>query len=122
MKNFKKLKVWKKGMDITVEVYSLTEKLPDSQKFGLATQMQRAAISITSNIAEGSSRTSDKDYKRFLEYSLGSCFELENQLIACNRLKFLSEIEIEQARKLIVEEEKMLHKLISILKKPMAKS
>ena len=115
MKNFKKLKVWEKGMDITVEAYSLTEKLPDSQKFGLAAQMQRAAISITSNIAEGSSRTSDKDYKRFLEYSLGSCFELENQLIACNRLEFLSEVEIEQAMKLIIEEEKMLHKLISIL-------
>lgn len=67
MKNFKKLKVWQKGLDISVALYQVTALLPKTEAFGLKQQMQKAAISIRSNIAEGSSRSSHKDYKRFLE-------------------------------------------------------
>src|ERR1700755_1396796 len=73
MRNFKELKVWQKGFDIAINSYKLTATFPAEEKFGLISQINRAAVSIASNIAEGSSRNSDKDYKRFIEISLGSC-------------------------------------------------
>jgi four helix bundle protein len=81
MRNFKKLKIWQKGFEIAVECFKLTEKFPSEQKFNLTSQINRCGVSIPSNIAEGSSRRSDKDYNRFLEISLGSSFELETQLL-----------------------------------------
>lgn len=81
MKNFKQLQVWQKAIAITKATYKLTEKFPTDERFGLTSQMNRAAISIASNIAEGSSRKSQKDYYRFLEIALGSVFELETQLL-----------------------------------------
>ena len=83
MRNFKELTVWKSGMDIVKKVYILANLLPDTEMYGLKTQMQRAAISIPSNIAEGCSRHSDVEFKRFLEIAIGSSFELETQLILC---------------------------------------
>jgi len=76
MKNFKQLTVWQKSMNLVVETHQLSKSLPNEEKFGLISQMNRAAVSIPSNIAEGSSRRSDKDYARFLEIALGSSFEL----------------------------------------------
>lgn len=114
MKNFKNLKVWQKGFQIATSTYKITKKFPAEEKFGLTSQMNRASISITSNIAEGSSRRSEKDYFRFLEIALGSCFELESQLLISIELGF---VESEQANSLlqnIDEEQKML---ISFMKK-----
>lgn len=81
MKDFKKLHVWQKGFDIAVQTYRFTATLPKHEQFGLISQMTRAGVSIPSNIAEGSSRHSDKDNSRFVEMSLGSSFELETQLL-----------------------------------------
>ncbi|MDQ6814220.1 MAG: four helix bundle protein, partial [Bacteroidota bacterium] len=88
MRNFKELKIWQKGFDIAVDAYKLTASFPSSEKFGLNSQMTRAAVSIPSNIAEGSSRKSDKDYHRFVEISLGSAYELETQLLIAKAVDF----------------------------------
>ena len=73
-------------MQLVIDIYKLSNKLPKEEKYGLKSQITRAAISIPSNIAEGSSRSSDKDFKRFLEISLGSAFELETQLLIIQKL------------------------------------
>ena len=81
MKNFKRLKIWQKGFDIAVKSFDLVDTFPKEQKFGISSQITKSAVSIPSNIAEGSSRVSEKDYCRFIEISLGSTFELETQLL-----------------------------------------
>ncbi len=78
MKNFKKLKIWQKGFKIDIETYKISKEFPVEEKYGLCSQVNRAAISISSKIAEGSSRRSQKDYFRFIEIALGSRFELES--------------------------------------------
>jgi len=88
MRNFKELKVWQKGFQIAINSFRITETFPQQEKFGLASQINRAGVSIPSNIAEGSSRNSDKDYNRFIEISLGSSFELETQLMIAKELKY----------------------------------
>jgi len=77
MRNFKQLLIWQKGFQIAVKSFQFTSSFPKEEKFRLTIQLTRAAVSIPSNIAEGSSRTSSKDYNRFLEISLGSSFEME---------------------------------------------
>ena len=105
MKDFKKLHIWQNGILIVKKAYKLTEQLPFNERFNLISQINRSAVSIPSNIAEGSSRRSEKDYFRFLEIALGSCFELETQLIIIDELKLtnnekfediLNQIRIEQ--------------------------
>lgn len=91
MRDFKKLNVWNKSMDFTVNVYLLMQHLPVDERFALKSQIQRAAVSIPSNIAEGCSRSSQLDFKRFLEIALGSSYEIETQLILIERLKMLQE-------------------------------
>ncbi|MAY84829.1 MAG: diversity-generating retroelement protein bAvd family protein [Flavobacteriales bacterium] len=85
--NYKKLQIWKLGIEITDEVYELIEKLPKSETHGLNSQMRRASSSIPSNIAEGSSR-SNRSFSHFLDISLGSSYELETQLIISERRKY----------------------------------
>lgn len=81
MKNFKQLKIWQKGLDIAVNSFQLTRSFPKEEKYGLSSQITKAAVSIPSNIAEGSSRRSNKDHYRFLEIALGSSFEMETQML-----------------------------------------
>lgn len=88
MRNFKELKIWQKGFEIAVDTYNFTKLFPSSEKFGLSSQITRAAVSIPSNVAEGSSRKSEKDYNRFIEISLGSSFELETQLLIAKAVEF----------------------------------
>lgn len=88
MKNFKQLLVWQKGFELAVNSFKLTSAFPKEERFSLANQITRSAVSIPSNIAEGSSRTSEKDYHRFLEVSLGSAFELETQLLIADAVNF----------------------------------
>lgn len=89
MRDFKKFNIWNEGMDIVIATYEFAINLPNEEKYGLKSQMSRAAVSIPSNIAEGCSRTSQIDFKRFLEISLGSSFELETQYLICKRLGFI---------------------------------
>lgn len=91
MHNFKKLKIWTESMDLVSESYKLTRAFPDFEKFGLVSQMNRCAVSIPSNIAEGSSKSSDKHFRTYLEHSLGSAFEWETQLIIAFNENYISE-------------------------------
>lgn len=108
MKNFKELKVWQKGFEIAVKSFQLTASFPKEEKFGLSLQITRAAVSVSSNIAEGSSRSSEKDYKRFLEIALGSCFELETQLMIAEATNMGLKDVREGMIKALDEEQKML--------------
>ena len=90
--NFKELKIWHLAMEITRKTQELTMKLPNSEKFGLTSQINRSSVSISSNIAEGSGRTSNKEFSRFLDIGISSSFELETQLIL---IEELYQIEIE---------------------------
>ena len=87
MRDFRQYEVWKNAVSFTTEVYKLTAAFPPSEKFGLVNQLQRASVSIASNIAEGASRTSEKDFTHFLEISLGSSFEVETQLLISKKGK-----------------------------------
>jgi four helix bundle protein len=80
MRNFRSLEVWVESMELARTVYKITQSLPEEEKFGLVAQMRRAVISISANIAEGSSRRTAVDFARFLEIALGSSFELETYL------------------------------------------
>jgi four helix bundle protein len=113
MKNFKKLKIWQKGMELVLLVYKLADQLPKEEKFGLRSQLTRAVISIPSNIAEGGSRKSKKDYQRFLEYSLGSTYELETQVTAVEMLNYGDKGLLKLILTGIDEEQKMLQSFIT---------
>jgi four helix bundle protein len=89
--NFEKLLVWQKALDFADEVYTLTSAFPTEEKFGLTNQMRRTAVSVASNIAEGSSRTSRNDFARFVEIATGSVFEVVAQASIAKRQSFLSE-------------------------------
>ena len=88
MKNFKQLLIWQKGFEIATQSFKLVESFPKEERFGLSNQITSASVSIASNIAEGSSRSSEKDYNRFLEHSLGSSYELETQLLIAEAVKY----------------------------------
>ena len=88
--NYKNLKIWSLGIEIVDDVFNLTATFPKDEKFGLTSQINRASISIPSNIAEGSSRT-DKSFSHFLDVSLGSSFELETQLLIAKKRNFITE-------------------------------
>ena len=88
--NFKKLKIWQMGMEISKEILNITDTFPSSEKFGLKSQMDRCSISIPSNIAEGSSRT-NRSFSHFLDISLGSSFELQTQVILANHRKYITD-------------------------------
>ncbi|POP54627.1 four helix bundle protein [Zhongshania marina] len=91
-RKYQKLLVWQEAMNLVVGVYHATERLPTIERFGLCQQLRRAAISIPSNIAEGSGRHSDKDFIRFLNIANGSLLEVETQLLIALQLQYLEEI------------------------------
>lgn len=92
--NFRELKIWKDSIEIVKSIYLLTSELPDDEKFGLKSQLQRCAVSVPSNIAEGSGRSTNKDFRNFLNISLSSSYELETQLIIVNELFKIEIVEL----------------------------
>ncbi len=94
MRNFRLLDCWKQGMDIVKLTYKLLETLPPSENYGLKSQMARAVVSMPSNIAEGCSRSSNKEVARFFEIAIGSAFELETQLIATESIGYFKQNDI----------------------------
>jgi four helix bundle protein len=116
MKDFKKLLIWQKGMDIVEETYKLIALLPNEEKYGLKSQASRAAVSIVLNIAEGSAKSSKKEYKNYLETSLGSAFELETVLLVIERLKLLEKKLTEQLLGEILHEQRMINSFINKIK------
>lgn len=115
MRNFRELQVWQKAMEIASMTYRVTKLFPTEEKFGLVSQLNRAAVSISSNIAEGASRGSDKDFKRFLEIAIGSAFEVESQLLLAEKIGFLSNDQIAELLTLLNEEQRMLSVFIKKL-------
>ena len=113
MRNFRKLQIWTNGIEQVVSTYTLTKEFPHEEKFGLCSQLQRAAVSIPSNIAEGCSRNSDIEFKRFLEISMGSAFELETQLIIANKLNYVSKERLEIELLAINELQRKINSLIT---------
>ena len=111
MHRYKELKVWQKAIDLAVEVYKITEKLPKDERFGLIGQMNRSAVSIPSNIAEGAGRNTDKDFNNFLGVALGSSFELDTQLVISNRLEYLNDQDFHQTEKELEHLQNMIVKL-----------
>jgi len=114
--SYKDLIVWQKGLELTKTVYQLTTKLPENEKFGLVSQVRRAAVSIPSNIAEGRERGTRKDYAQFLRIALGSTAELETQLILIESI--YPEISTASAQTEITHIRKMLYVLIRKLNSP----
>ena len=116
MSNYRDLFLWQKAMDLTVEIYKLTEQLPDREAYGLINQMRRAAISIPSNIAEGKGRGSDKVFGHFLSIAQGSRTELETQLEICVRVNYFKEDQIRKAMELSSEVGKMITIMLKSLR------
>jgi four helix bundle protein len=108
MHNFKELKVWQKGRKFVKNIYVLTRKFPKEELFVLTSQIRRAAISITSNIAEGSGSRSDKDFAGFIDIATGSSFELESQIYVACDLEYFSEDELDVYPDKIQEIQRML--------------
>jgi len=111
MHRYKKLQVWQKAIDLAVEIYKITEKLPKQEQYGLISQINRAVISIPSNIAEGAGRNSNKEFNNFLGYSLGSSFELDTQLTISNRLNYIDHLSFKKAEEELTTIQNMLVKL-----------
>ena len=86
--NHKDLEVWKKSMELVIDIYKITQKFPDTEKFGLINQIRRAVVSVPSNIAEGCARNSDKDNLRFVDIACGSLAEIETQLLISVQLGY----------------------------------
>ncbi len=109
--SYRDLTVWQRAMELVEATYLLSAKLPQMETFGLASQLQRSAVSVPSNIAEGHARDSTKEFLRFVSIALGSLAELETQSLLCIRLKFLTEQDAEKILTLSDEVGKMLRVL-----------
>jgi len=92
MHNFKELTVWQDSKEFSVKIYKLTRSFPKTEIYGNTSQINRSAVSIVSNIAEGAGRNSDKDFSRFINFSIGSSFELETQLIIAFEIGYIEKI------------------------------
>ena len=117
MESYRSLLVWQKSVDFAVVIYRLLGGLPKHEQYGLTSQMQRAAVSIPSNIAEGKERQSDRDFARFIAIALGSLAELETQLLIAQKLGYLNEGDWQDITAQADEIGKMLrslHKTLSI--------
>lgn len=115
IKNFRELKVWLLGKELSLEIYKLTRCFPHHEMYGLTSQMRRCVVSIPSNIAEGFNRYHNREYRQFLYFSLGSCAELETQLEIAKDLCYVSQEEASKILEKIDYESKMLRNLIKKL-------
>jgi len=109
------MRVWQKGIEIVDKIYSITDGFPKAELYGLVIQMRKAAVSIPSNVAEGFVRNHPKEYKQFLYISLGSCAELDTQLIIANRRNYLMRVKMEELAEDVNYESRMLVSLINKL-------
>jgi four helix bundle protein len=116
VKNFKDLIAWQKAMDLVEMVYRLTSQFPSDERFGLTSQLRRAAVSIPSNIAEGQGRNSNGDFGRFLNIAYGSLREVETQLLISVRLKYIGQNDFQPVQDLCDETGRILNGLMNKLK------
>lgn len=101
--SFEKLDVWKLGRQLTLDIYRISNTFPDEERFGLTSQIRRAAVSIISNIAEGTSRNTGKEQARYTEISYGSLLEVLSQMIIAYDLEYITEDQLNSMRPLIEE-------------------
>ncbi|HMR17997.1 MAG TPA: four helix bundle protein [Sphingobacterium sp.] len=120
MMTHKDLEVWKRAVQFVVCIYEITRFFPKEEIYGLTSQTRRAAVSIPSNIAEGASRQSTKEFIRFLYIALGSCMELETQLIISEKLAYLTASDKQKIMPELTEIAKMLNGLISFQKRKLS--
>ena len=111
MRNFRHYEVWKRAILFCGNIYKLTASLPNNEQYGIGNQLKRASVSISSNIAEGCSRKSEKDFARFIEIGIGSAFEVESLLYVCKELEFIDQSRLEE----IVEELQIIQKQLNVL-------
>lgn len=116
IKSFTDLNVWREGHKLVMQIYKITKKFPREELFGLTNQMRRAAISITSNIAEGFSRHSYKEKLQFYSTALGSLTELQNQLLIAKDIDYIRVIEFKELADITVNINKMMNGLIKMSK------
>ena len=107
-RKYQNLVVWQSSMDLVTNIYGVTANFPGTEKFGLVTQLRRVAVSVPSNIAEGSGRGSDKDFIRLLKIAKGSLLEIETQILIAERLEFISTA---------VELTELVHRVFTMLTK-----
>ncbi len=116
MQDFRKLKVWEKSHNLTLEIYKSTESFPGPEIYGLTSQIRRSCCSIPANIAEGCGRKSDAEFARFLQIAMGSASELEYHLLLARDLQFLKDSDYVKLDKVTIEIKQMLATLIKKLK------
>jgi four helix bundle protein len=115
LKSYRELEVWRCAMDVVEEVYRFSKEFPTDEKFGLTSQIRRAAVSVPANIAEGYGRVHRGDYIRHLSVANGSLMELETHLLIAGRLEYLKKEKVKKAWGLIQQTSKMLSTLIKSL-------
>ena len=108
MRDFKKYDIWIDAMIIVDKIYNAIDNFPKDERFSLSSQMARSAVSIPSNIAEGSAKSSNKDFARFLEMSIGSSYELETELTIASKLNYIGLDVFALLQNKIVEIQKMI--------------
>ncbi len=116
MRDFKELKVWQKGHQLALAVYETTASFPRDERYGLTSQIRRAAISIPANIAEGCDRGGNAELARFLYIAMGSASELEYHLLLAHDLQFLADTGYQRLSEGVVEVKRMLASFIQKLK------
>jgi four helix bundle protein len=117
IRNYRDLAVWQKGMDIALAVYKITKSFPDDERFGLTSQLRRAAVSVPANIAEGHARSTTKDYLRFVSIAIGSLAETATFIELAGRLNYGDIIELRRIFEMTTEERRMLRTLQKSLRR-----
>jgi len=117
IKNFIDLDAWREGHKLVLEIYKITNNFPNEEKFGLTSQIRRCTVSITSNIAEGFSRKTNKDKIKFYIITLGSLTELQNQIIISKDLGYITKSKYDDIYNQIIKIQKITNGLIRYLKK-----
>ncbi len=107
--NFRELKIWQRGIELSVMIYEISNDFPAEERYGLCSQLRRASVSVPSNIAEGSSRNSQKEFIHYLSIASGSCAEVETQLEIAKRLGFVNEVQLATPLNETREIQKMIH-------------
>lgn len=119
--NFRELKIWQRGIELSVMINEISNNFPSEERFGLCSQLRRAGVSVPSNIAEGSSRNSPKEFVRYLSIASGSCTEVETQLEIAKRLGFVNEEQLASPLNETREIQKMIHSFSSSIENKLIK-
>ena len=117
MHDYKKLGVWQESITLVTEIYELTDNFPDKEKFNLINQLNRAAVSLPSNIAEGAGRLTEKDFVKFLGYANGSGYEVETQLIIAYNLQYITNEQKDEILNKLTIIQRKIYRLIKSLQK-----